>query len=273
MKHSFVYQPTYFFLSSFLIASAALFTATYASYHESLHYLLFPLILFGLGSPTISAFIMLAQSRDKNLWSDFWARFSFSRIKIPFIPVVLLLAPCLILLAITISLLFGLSADQFAIARISSDQALEGKNLLAIVLTVILSCSLEEIGWRGYGIDSLTNRFNLWQTSWIFATFWALWHVPAFFIKNGYFQQAVWNLGMVQVAVYFASLFPITFLINWFYEKNNRSILVAILAHATLNLSYGLFQLEPFTKIITMLLLFTAAGIVVFKERKMFFNS
>ena len=254
LKQSMVYHPTQFFLSTMLIACTALGTAAYMSYQASLTYLLFPLILLGMSSPSLAALLMFVRSKDIQLWNDFCARLRPGKIKLRFIPVTLLLMPCLVALAIIISTFFGYSLDQFSLAQLR-DQALEGKNLLALFLTVFLSCSLEEIGWRGYGIDSLRNKYNLWRTSLIFASIWSLWHVPAFFIKNGYFQEEVWNLGMVYVATYFISLFPITILINWLYIKNNRSILIAIVFHTIMNLSYGLLQIQPFTRIIIMVLL------------------
>ncbi|CAN5147761.1 type II CAAX endopeptidase family protein [soil metagenome] len=271
MKQTPTYQPEYFFLSTLFIASVALFIAAYASYHESYHYLLFPLILGSMASPSIVAFFMFTKARNKILWHDFFQRMRINKINVRFIPLVLFLMPCIVLLAITVSLLFGFSADQFSLAQIA-DKALEGKNFLALIAIVLISCSLEEIGWRGYGIDSLTSRYNLWRTSLIFAALWSLWHVPSFFIKNGYFQQEVWNLGMVYTVTYFISLFPITVLINWLYVKNNRSILIAILFHAIMNLSYGLLLLQPFTKIIIMLLLLITAAIIVIKDKEIFFK-
>lgn len=93
MKQSFVYQPAYFFLSSLFIAGVAWFCAAYVSYKQSLHYLLFPLILGGMSSPSISALIMFAKSRNKNLWKDFCQRLRFDRVKIRFIPIILLFMP------------------------------------------------------------------------------------------------------------------------------------------------------------------------------------
>jgi len=272
MNRSFAYRPTCFFLTTFFITCVAWFAAAYISYQPSLHYLLFPLILGGMSSPAISAMIMFLTSRDKNVWSDFCQRLRFDRIKLRFIPLVLLFMPCLILLAITISLVFGFGIDQFSFSPFSPDQVLEGQNFLVILLVILVTCSLEEIGWRGYGIDSLNSRFNLWKTSLIFAAIWSIWHVPAFFIKDGYFQQEIWHLGMGYVITYFMSLVPITFLINWLYIKNNRSILIAILFHAVMNFSYSLFQIQPFTKIIIMLLLLAVAAIVVIRDKEMFFK-
>lgn len=272
MKPSFIYHPITFFLSCFFLSAALWLFAAYISLQESMQYLLFPLVLGGMSCPTISALIMLAQSKNKSMSSDFFQRLSFKKIKLRFIPIVLLLMPCLVMLAITISLLFGFSSDQLLLS-IPSDQALQGINFLAIFIAVFLSCSLEEIGWRGYGIDSLNSKFNLWKTSLIFATLWSLWHVPAFFIKNGYFQKELWNLGLIHVVVYFMSLFPITILINWLYAQNNRSIVIAILFHAIMNLSYGLFPIQLFTKIILMLLLFIVAGTIVIINKELFFKN
>lgn len=271
MKPSFIYHPIQFFLSSFFISGILWLLAAYVSLQPSMQHLLFPLVLGGMSGPTISALLMFLQSKDKSIWRDFFQRFSFKKIKAHFIFITLLLMPCLVLLAISISLLFGFSSDQFLLA-IPSDQALQGINFLAIFIVVFLSCSLEEIGWRGYGIDSLRNKFNLWKTSLIFATIWSIWHVPAFFIKNGYFQKELLNLGLIHVVVYFMSLFPITILINWLYAQNNRSILIAILFHAVMNLSYGLFPVQLFTKIVIMFFLFIVAGTVVIINKELFFK-
>ncbi len=266
------YKPTGFFLLSLLLACVAWILAAYASYHTSLQQWLFPLILAGMSSPTISALCMFAQAKDKTIWTDFCQRLHPNKMNVSFIPLVLLFMPCMVMLAIIISLFLGYSPTQFSFSQLSPDQALEGKSFLALLIIFFLSCSLEEIGWRGYGIESLNSKYNLWKTSWIFATLWCFWHIPAFFIKNGYFQQEVWNLGIVYTATYFATLFPVTYLINWAYVKNNRSIIIAILAHASLNLSVALFQIQPVTKIILMILLMIVMAIVVIKDKELFFK-
>ncbi len=102
---------------------------------------------------------------------------------------------------------------------------------------------------------------------------WTLWDVPAIFIKNGYFQLEVWNLGLLYAVTYFLTFIPVTFIINWAYVKNNRSILMAILMHASMNISLALFQIQPGTKILFMILLWIAAMALVFREKKLFFTN
>ncbi len=272
MKQLYAYHPAAFFLSSLVLASIACLAAAYASYQPSLQHWLFPLIFASLSSPTISALLLFAYTNDSSLWADFRNRLRPHKIRAHQIPFLFFFMPCMVLLAITISLCFGLSSEQFSFSQLAPDQALEGKNMLALLLIVILSCSLEEIGWRGYGIESLHIRYNLWKTSWIFALIWSLWHVPPFFIKNGYFQKEVWNLGPLYVGTYFMTLIPVTFIINWAYVKNNRSIISAILIHATMNLAVALFQIKPFTKIIFMILLVLAAAFLVIRDKQLFFG-
>ena len=225
-----------------------------------------------MSGPTIAAFMMFAQSKHKNEWSNFCQRIRISNVKVPYFFIVLLFMPCLVLFATAISVLLGQSTDQFMLSLQSPDQALNGQAFVAILTILGLSCSLEEIGWRGYGIESLNSTCNLWKTSLIFATMWCLWHCPLFFIKNGYFQKELLNLGMPHVLNYFICLFAITLLINWVYVKNNRSILITILSHMMLNFSLVIFQTQPYTKFIIMVLLVITAGIVVKKNKKIFFE-
>lgn len=265
-------RPTSFFLGSLLITSIVQFFAAYISYYmQSLSFLIFPLILVGMSGPSIMALVLLVTTKNENLWNDFCQRLRFNKIKMYFIPLVMIFWPCLILLAIALSLLFGLSTDQFLPFQGSLDPAL-GNAFLGLCLIVFLSCSLEEIGWRGYGIESLNSKYNLLYTSLIFTILWSLWHVPAFFIKDGFFQQALWNAGILQVITYFISYFPVTILMNWIYVKNNRSIIIVILFHAIMNISYGFFPIQPFTKIILMVLLLLTAGIILIKDKRYFFS-
>jgi len=269
---AYEYKSIQFFAITFLISSVISFAAAYISFQNTMQHLLLPLILGSMSGPSIAACIMLVQSKNQNLWTDFYSRLRFDNMKIPFILGVLLFVPSLIACAIILSCLFGQSLDQFTVSGQVSDQALNGFNCIGILITLLLSSSLEEIGWRGYGIDSLRSRYNLWQTSLIFATLWSAWHIPAFFINNGYFQQELWNLGYMHVVIYFASLYLLTILINWVYVENNRSILIAILFHMVINFSYSLFHLQLPTKIINMLLLWVVAGIVVMKNKRLFFT-
>ncbi len=110
---------------------------------------------------------------------------------------------CVLFLATTVSLLFGQPLDQFQLAN--QFMILQGQNMLSLGI-MVLAPLMEELGWRGYGVDSLRSRLNLFKTSLLFGLLWALWHVPLFFIQ-GYYQNTLWNTSLVYVANFFISIF------------------------------------------------------------------
>jgi membrane protease YdiL (CAAX protease family) len=228
--------------------------------------------LAGLSSPTVAALIMFIRARDTALWRDFGRRLSPRRIRLSFLPFIVGFVPCMLLLATSISIVFGGSLAQFSLKRLS-DQALESQSFVSIAFIMILLCCLEEIGWRGYGIPSLRTRYNLLRTSAVFGVLWFSWHIPAFFIRNGAFQKEIWDLSIVHVLNYILTLLAVTFFINWVYVKNGRSILAPIGVHASMNITVAIFPIEPFTKIIFMLLMTAAAVALVRKERALFLAS
>jgi len=184
------------------------------------------------------------------------------------VPVILLVMPVSLFLATIFSLLFGQSARQF---QLSSEFKIVDGQVLLSVLILFLAPALEELGWRGYGVDSIRSKFYLFKTTLIFAFLWALWHLPLFFI-HGYYQNELWNTNILYVINFFVSILPATILMNWMYYKNNRSISAAILFHFLFNLFSVLFQTEQFTKCILTIILLVFSVIVIKMEKELFFD-
>lgn len=243
------------------------FAAAYASYQTSLQHWVYPLILIGMSSPTFSALLMFALAKDKEQWKDFFARLRLGIVRPQFMILSLVFMPCMIILATAISLLFGGSLAQFSPSPLA-DQSLSGMGLVAIAVTTVICCSVEELGWRGYGVPSLLARFTFFRASSLFGVLWFLWHIPAFFIQDGYFQEEILNLGPAYVATYFLTLFAVTFFINWVYVRNQCSILLPIIIHASMNLSIAFFHIEPMTRIVFMVLMALTAIVVVMSSPK-----
>ncbi len=90
----------------------------------------------------------------------------------------------------------------------------------------------EELGWSGYAIDPLQDRYGALAGALILGAVWVVWHViPLLSVPRSPGWIAWWSLGTVAVRV----------IITWLYNNTGRSVFVAILFHAMINLTWQLF--------------------------------
>jgi uncharacterized protein len=268
LKRESSYRPVQFFLLAFLLSWAPWFAAAYCSYQDKMDGCQMLFLLIGLFGPSVSTLILLWTPKDKILRTDFWDKLKFNKINPLFLPILVLIVPGIVFLATFISLGFGLSADQFALT--STFKIMEEHGLLSLLI-LFLAPTFEELGWRGYGVDSLTSYFNIWTTSIIFGSLWALWHLPLFFIK-GYYHHQLWETNIIYVINFFVSVLAASILMNWIYFKNSRSIIAAILFHFFLDLFYVVFRIEPFTKCIATILMLIVVAFLVLQNKEFFFE-
>ncbi len=92
----------------------------------------------------------------------------------------------------------------------------------------------EEFGWRGYALDHLQARWGALTASLILGGFWAVWHLPLFFLN-------VAAQSSMPFWAFFVNTVAIAVVITWLYNNTGRNLLVALLFHASTNLAYALF--------------------------------
>lgn len=173
----------------------------------------------------------------------------------------------IVILSILLSLLFGQSIDQFSFTEDFSF-SIGGTSAL---LTILLAAVIEEVGWRGYGEDSVAAYFSWFTESIIFGFVWALWHLPLFWIEGTY-HYGLRELGIGYVLNFLISVSPMGFLTTWVYVKNNRSMLACIIFHLFVNTMQEKVAMTPQTKCVETIIVFIAAALVVATNRKMFFE-
>ena len=147
---------------------------------------------------------------------------------------------------------------------------MDGRPLVSLLIP-FLAPALEELGWSGYGIDSLRSRFNLFTTSALFGLAWSLWHLPLFFI-NGYYHYNILNENIVYALNFFVSVIPMTFITNWLYFKNNRSIIVAIVFHVVVVISSEIFMVTNQTKCLVTVLITLFTVELLIRDKDFFFG-
>ena len=96
----------------------------------------------------------------------------------------------------------------------------------------------EEIGWRGFLLPELLNRYNPFWASLILLPVWAGWHLPLWRLPGLPHQYWPFPYFLMLIA-------PITFLFTWLHLRSRGSVLIAILFHASINTTIHLLPLLP----------------------------
>ncbi len=130
---------------------------------------------------------------------------------------------------------------------------------------------IEEVGWRGYGEDSVAFYFTWFTESIIFGFVWSLWHLPLFWIEGTY-HYGLKELGILYVLNFLIGVIPLGFLTTWVYVKNHRSMLACIIFHLFVNTMQEKIAMTPQTKCVETIIIFFAAAIIVLTNKEMFFE-
>jgi uncharacterized protein len=95
-----------------------------------------------------------------------------------------------------------------------------------------LGAVAEEIGYMGYAIDPMQERFGALSASILMGIPWAVWHYPSIIQQGHNLTWIAWaTLGTVAARV----------LIVWIYNNTGKSLFACILFHTLLNVGRPLF--------------------------------
>lgn len=263
---NFKYKPFKFYFLTLLITWITFLMAAYFSYTGNLTSYKYVFINIAVVVPFSVAMFMIYGSGNDKLKKDFRNRLINLKLISPgYLLFILLLMPVTLVLATWISLLFGQPITQFSI---SPGLFMTGTNIIMLSIGIIVAPTFEELGWRGYGVDSLAKKGrSLFTITMIFALLWCLWHVPLFSIKD-YHHYEMLRSNIIYAFNFIITIFPTAFLANWIYYKNHRSIPAIILFHAVNNLSFSILQTDQFTKCIVTAILLTVSAIIFLKFKR-----
>lgn len=86
----------------------------------------------------------------------------------------------------------------------------------------------EEIGWRGYALPRLAERFGLGGASLLLGVVWAAWHLPLFFVPAADTFGQSFPLYLLQVTAFSVAA-------AWLWANTRGSLLPVMLLHAAVN--------------------------------------
>lgn len=173
-----------------------------------------------IASPLVAALI-LTYKEDKSAGVKVLIKRAFYRKGIKkrwYLPIILLM-PVMMFLAYLIMLVLGMILPAPIIPL---------SLIVLLVLPFFVGAFAEEVGWLGYAIDPMQNRWGALKASILLGSVWALWHLLPYIQTGNGPEWIIWqSLGSL----------PLRILIVWLYNNTQKAILAGILFHTTINVS------------------------------------
>ena len=130
--------------------------------------------------------------------------------------------------------------------------------ILVIPYVFILNGFGEEIGWRGLLVEELSHKFSIGVTSLLTWAFWAVWHVPLFWLLATFMNLGLggtigWTFGLLSGSVF----------LTWMYTKATHSIFLVALWHTVFNFSTATTATSGLAAAISSTIVMVAALVIV----------
>ncbi len=211
----------------------------------------------GAAGPSLVAVLLVRYLYGKEKLKEFLGRFKIWRVGVRWYLAAILLAPSIGVASVGVhALLASLRGEAFALPPGSPlGQAVGelGVGGLVLWLPVMFvgqmpsSPLLEEAGWRGFALPVLQGRMSALASSLVLGLAWGAWHLPLIIS----YSESVLSYLLLIVAN--------TILITWVFNNTGGSLLLAMLFHASLNVSFWvleIYQDDPVRLILTWVVVF-----------------
>jgi len=109
-----------------------------------------------------------------------------------------------------------------------------------LAVFIILTASFaEELGWRGFALPRLQQRYGPVRGTIILGTLHGLWHLPAFF------TMSLGPFSLTNYAGFLIVAIATTFLYTWIFNHTKGSVLIATLTHGFSDAAAFVYLLIP----------------------------
>lgn len=105
------------------------------------------------------------------------------------------------------------------------------------LLILPLSALWEEIGWRGFLLPILQEKYTPLRASLLIGFAWGLWYLPIYLAINPYGAKTI-----SYFLVMFIGCFALSIISTWLYNSTKRSLFICILFHNAVNTSAAYFM-------------------------------
>ncbi len=178
--------------------------------------------------PVTAALILVYRENKTAGMTELLERsFDYKRIraKVWYVPIVLL-RPGVMLLSYGLMRLMGVPLPTLQFPVLAA---------LAMLFAFFIAALGEELGWSGYIIDPMQDRWGALPAAVLLGLVWAVWHiVPLVQAHRSPAWIAWWCVSTVAIRV----------LIVWLYNNTGKSVFAAALFHTMSNVSWQLFPIH-----------------------------
>jgi len=184
-----------------------------------------------LAGPSIAGLLSVGLMRGRQGMQDLLSRLFRWDVSPGWYAVALLTAP--VLTSLTLLALSLVSPNYLPAIMVSGNKM---RLLVSGIVVALIVPVFEELGWTGFAIPQLRQRYSVVATGLIVGLLWGVWHFPLF---AGSVPSALYL-----VVLLFSWLPPYRVLMVWVYD-HTRSVLVAMLMHVMI--VFGSLVLIPTT--------------------------
>jgi membrane protease YdiL (CAAX protease family) len=202
--------------------------------------MLFLFVILALfAGPSVAGIVLIGLVHGRAGFRDLLARMMRWRVGARWYAMALLTAPLLVTGTL---LAFSLSSAEF-LPRIFTASDKASLLLFGIGWGLAGGGLLEELGWTGFAVPTLRQRYSVLTTGLIVGFLWGVWHFLVAFWGSGTSSGAL-SLAIFMPAVlfYVGSLPAYRVLMVWVYDRTGESMLLAMLMHASFSSSMLILQ-------------------------------
>ncbi|NNL16984.1 MAG: CPBP family intramembrane metalloprotease [Flavobacteriaceae bacterium] len=192
-----------------------------------------PLALIGfIGAygPTISAIIVEKITNGNRGIKELLKKLLVWKVHIKWYLFIFFIPILLYTVAVLTSKLFG-----FQLGQINLKDGLSS-SFLFILIALPFGPMGEELGWRGFFLPRLLQKYKIWKSSIIIGFVWTIWHLASFTFP-GAAIPSIFEVNLWTLFLYLLTIIGESLLFTYLFLKTRFSVLIAILFHAVFNAS------------------------------------
>ncbi len=182
-----------------------------------------PVFVLAVAAPTISATIITYMLSRWTGLGDLYSRIVRWRFGVQWYALVVIGVP-----------LIG-----YVVSRLAAEPVRYDLSTPLLVLTFLLGQLIlgplgEELGWRGFALPRLLQRFSPLGASLLLGAIWGVWHLPSFFVSS-LVQSSL------TIPLFLFGALCMSILATWLYLHTGGSVLITVLFHLAFNAALNAF--------------------------------